>query len=955
MGQAIVYCSNCSAQLRGADFEARKAFKVEDLTFCAKCCREILGHEPDVASAPPASTKFKLPPAPAGSRPSHQTSRISVPPPPPPAPVQSSGSMPVILGAVGVGVVAILIALAASSGSDRPASTPPRPTPPPQVAVPAPASRISAREAAAQEVLARALRTENLVARRALLLEAVEKAAETMLLEDARRELERVERKLEVAKAEKAPAAPTTEAPKAEPVPVPPPAEPKPTPAPAVPDRSREEAARAARWEAALSPATGRDFTAAGAALERLGPSGPDATRDAQLLKAVAALHLESTQALIRTARGQKVALDYRDAGGAIRHVEASFIEEESGHVELRSDSGSVEIEVGEILPASLAEFLKSRGGAPDPEAAAVFCLLEGDESGARKLVGEKAASIPERYWAYARNVAAARGALDTARNLYQEAVALEGSFATAVDALPKYQALLRDQAESAFVRRNKTSLAARAQQCGRDYLFVAGDLKPGGTFKTAKTPKGSLCWTSEADTDPGKLKDNFLDLSYSVFADASYKCWIYAGGCCQETFEFWVQGTEMSGPAGKAKEKEAVEPGSGAAMMVKPWLSTLKKNHSGHTGPKQPTHWEWIPIALPKYAKTGPQQLRILTNEKGFSVAYAVVTATRSGPPKEFDLRDLEKGRGERGVSVAPTGGPKAIILYQMPKEGTRLVGEYREGALFGTNAYNSCFSGVEGNPVFTMPAQGELRMTYFMKTPSPFIARFRVTRGDHTEMHDANIPQVVAGRPTELRIPFSDFKPAYGAQLSPLVAGDSIPMVYLMAQDINCGMRLDAISIVELRPETAARTAIPPSGKLIYSEHFEGGNGRFDGGEAVDGGMKGSKALSVSTKGATSYGSWSIPAKDSVTISFKLKPLADVSRVVILVWSESLKDNGRYHIEGLKKGEWKEVRFKATELKLGWARDGPVIDLINNMKIIPESPSADARVLIDEFEIRE
>src|SRR5262249_21805264 len=159
-----------------------------------------------------------------------------------------------------------------------------------------------------------------------------------------------------------------------------------------------------------------------------------------------------------------------------------ALMEQENGRVELRNDSGAVEVEVGEILPSSLAELLRSRGSAVDPTVAALFCLLEGDEAGARRLAGDKAAAIPERYWTYGRSVAAAS---DPARPLYQEALALALNFTTAADAVPKFQALLRDHAETPFIRRNKASLTARLQLCARDYLFASADLKPSGTFKS--------------------------------------------------------------------------------------------------------------------------------------------------------------------------------------------------------------------------------------------------------------------------------------------------------------------------------------------------------------------------------------------------------------------------------------------------------------------------------------
>lgn len=934
MGQAIVYCSNCSAQLRGSDFETRRAFKIDDLQFCLKCYREVVGAEP-----PPVIK----PAVPAASRPSGGTSRITIAPPPAPPPeAHNRGTLYGVYAAVGLTGVGLLIALAASSGGGEPRSSTPTPpvaeTPPTPPASP----RLSAREAAAQQALAKALRTQDLATRRALLADAVAQASGTLLYEDARHELDLTERKLQaLAKPEPTPAPPE---PVPAPAPPPPPAKPKPKPvaAAAVPDRSRAEAARTARWEAALAPATGRDYAAAIAALEKLG----DSAADLGLLKSVAELHQEALQALTRLPKGQKVALDSRDLSGAPRKSEGVYVDEENGLAELRIDGASLEIETGEILPSWLAENLRARGGAVDPGTAALFCLLEGDDAGARRLAGDKAGTIPEKYWAYARKVASAQ---DPGRTFYQEALALANAFPTAADAVPKYQSLLADYAGSPFVRRNKAAIAARAQQCARDFLFVSSDLKPSGTFKAVKSVKGYVCWTSDADSDPAKLKDNFLELSYSVLADTAYKCWIYAGGCCLETLDFGVQGTEYK----SGKEKEPVELGSAGAAMIKPWFSSLKKTHSAHTGPKQPSHWEWIAIPLPRYSKGGLQQLRIVTAQKGFSVAFACVTATRGGAPREADLRELDKARGSPALA-AP--GLKAVVLWAAALDGSgrALLGEVREGALYGAPLFGASFTGTE-NSGLTLPVSGscELRITYFLKTATELRSRIRVRRPDgKSDPYDAIVAHPVVGRATELRIPFSEFKPPSGAALPPLSGGDAVPMIYVLGQDPNCGLRLDAMSVVEL---ASARTVAATPGKLVYAENFDKGPGKFTRGELVDGGVGGSKAMSIQGKGVDCFFAWSVPVKESVTVSFKLKPLGDAKRVDLLVWSEGLKDNGRYFIEGLKTGEWKEVRFKASELRIGSFREGQSIDVFDNIKIFVSGFPPETRVLLDDFEIRE
>src|ERR1700690_1024757 len=86
MGQAIVYCSACSTQVRGSDFEKGLAFKVRDQTFCAPCGRGLGGAVPGKPlpadrSAPPmerrAGTK-------SGTFSSSQTRKVPPPPREPP-------------------------------------------------------------------------------------------------------------------------------------------------------------------------------------------------------------------------------------------------------------------------------------------------------------------------------------------------------------------------------------------------------------------------------------------------------------------------------------------------------------------------------------------------------------------------------------------------------------------------------------------------------------------------------------------------------------------------------------------------------------------------------------------------------------------------------------------------------------------------------------------------------
>jgi hypothetical protein len=279
--------------------------------------------------------------------------------------------------------------------------------------------------------------------------------------------------------------------------------------------------------------------------------------------------------------------------------------------------------------------------------------------------------------------------------------------------------------------------------------------------------------------------------------------------------------------------------------------------------------------------------------------------------------------------------------------------VGDLRDRALYGSLLFNNSFAGVERNPVFKLTSQGELRLTYFMRTSTPLTIRFRIPREvpDKTIMYDVQIAQPAVGRPTELRLPFSEFKPPYDKTVGPWVVGEPVTMLYIIGQDPNCGLRIDALSAVEFKAAGEA----PASGKIVFSENFDSGPGRFTNGEMVDGGIRGSKAISFGAKPVEAWLASPVPARDSVTVSFKLKPLADVPRIMVLMWSDGLKDNGRYYIDGLKKGEWREIRFKATDAHIGPTGQGAAIDVLASFKFVPEGAAPDARVLLDDFEIRE
>jgi hypothetical protein len=141
---------------------------------------------------------------------------------------------------------------------------------------------------------------------------------------------------------------------------------------------------------------------------------------------------------------------------------------------------------------------------------------------------------------------------------------------------------------------------------------------------------------------------------------------------------------------------------------------------------------------------------------------------------------------------------------------------------------------------------------------------------------------------------------------------------------------------------------TPVPP-GKVVFAQTFEKGGGAFKG-DVQDG------ALSFGPKGTSAWNAWSVPVRPSTTVRLRLKPLAEVDSVTLMMWSDKLKDNVRLTIGGLRKGEWKQVDVRVMQARAGPAQDGATLEGsdVNNISLMFEGPS-DARMLLGAFELCE
>ena len=428
----------------------------------------------------------------------------------------------------------------------------------------------------------------------------------------------------------------------------------KPELAPAV--STKEGASYFVAWKEAMDLAAQRDYEGAAVALQKAS-SGlkedavkANAAADAEALKLAAAACAEGKLLLAKVSKGQKMTFVYFDEAGARASVEGAVACTDGQRIEVRKGEENVVVMSGEIGAATLADLYRSRPGKKpeDVKAAAFLCVIEGDLESARKMGVDP--PLPDRYVALAGEVEASRKNVDPkeaeARKIFFDA---EGGFlapARTLDAIKAYKSLLSGYATTAFVRRNKGAISMRTDG-GKEYVFVAADLAASNAFKLGKFNNVD-CWMSTKDVDAASMKDHYVQIDFSAHADLDYHLWVQVGGCCQEVQTVHVQGTDLHAPnPKKMAEMIAVPIGGDAIGAVKMPYSSLKKKHADHTGPKQPDKWEWVPIPLPKFREAGAKSVRLLTTQKGFSVA-AVVLTQKTTPPRDADIKEAERARAE-------------------------------------------------------------------------------------------------------------------------------------------------------------------------------------------------------------------------------------------------------------------------------------------------------------------
>ncbi|MBI3854181.1 MAG: hypothetical protein HY293_00665 [Planctomycetes bacterium] len=458
---------------------------------------------------------------------------------------------------------------------------------------------------------------------------------------------------------------------------------------------SAESKAYEVRWRQAMELATQRDFDAALAAVDKsaAGLKEDDVkttvAADQDILRRIQAVHREALQVIAQWTRNEKIPLEYLDDNLSNERIEDPFIRADAEKIEVARGGAPFAIELSELTARSLANLLRRKKPDSDARSLALFCLVEGDLDSARQNFSGPADQIPYRYWSLATKIAESRSGITEASK--REAVARKTYFAaergysdmkTRATSVQSYRELLNLYPDTAIVKRRRAQILAR-RDGAKDYVFLCDDMDAAGTFtKTGKQPKYGECWASNADSDASRGAHNYVNVKFYAFPDVAYQCWAYVGGCCEEVLGGSYQATDLTYT--KGSEVMKLEPGGNAALSIRHTISFMKRTHVAHGGPKESKLWEWAELKLPKYTQAGIKDVRITTDQKAFSVVFIVVSASRSSPPNEAEMKSWVKKPDS--VVAIPEDRPSAVEAAVVEQRDPALIGHWKLDESGGT-----------------------------------------------------------------------------------------------------------------------------------------------------------------------------------------------------------------------------------------------------------------------------
>jgi hypothetical protein len=445
------------------------------------------------------------------------------------------------------------------------------------------------------------------------------------------------------------------------------------------------------QWRQAMELAQLRDYDGALAAVEKSAAGAREndvkttVAADQDILRRIQAVYRDAILTISNWARNEKIPLEFIDENLNHERAEDPFLRADSEKVEVVRGGQPFAVEFSELTPRSLANILRKRKpdmGKDETRSVALFCLVEGDLDGARQNHSGPAEEIPYRYWSLATKIAESRSSITeatrreaAARKTYFTAERGYADMKSRAAAVQSYRELLNQFADTAIVKRRRGQIMAR-RDGAKDYVFLPDDMDASGTFaKSGKQPKFGECWASNADTDVRFGAQNYLNVRFYAFPDVPYQCWVYVGGCCAEVLGASYQGTDLT--FNRAGQVMKIEPGSNNAIGIRHAISFMKPTHVAHGGPKEAKLWEWAEIKLPKYTEPGIKDVRITTDQKAFSVVFFVISASRTGPPNEAEMKSWIKK--PEAVAAAPEEKPAAVEAAVVEQRDPTLIGHWK------------------------------------------------------------------------------------------------------------------------------------------------------------------------------------------------------------------------------------------------------------------------------------
>jgi len=741
MGQEIVYCSRCQSRLNGADFDRGAAVRISNYIYCTGCLTpeekklvESLTRPPDPQHPIRRSSPLKAASASSGAIPAVPRSHAE----PAPKPARRN---PLILIAAGAGLLVVLILIIvviAKSGGEKKVvvEVPPEPPRPPawslaaefeglKTELNAPLSQKNFR--VAQAVLDRAKSQhgdvrwvqsvadlEQEVAQQARgrfkeIREAATRATDRKPLEELREEIVRwgpaFESQLKEfdaafgAALAAVPAPP--EPPKPPPTPKPeeplPPA-PKPTdPDPVlIADPQRSEAGRKylASWQKAMGLASRHDYEAAATELKAAARDfkeddvQKEIAADLKDLARMQVLRGDLLKEMAALPSWTDVALDVAREDGTRGTVRGQVLQANARRLELRGEPRYVELE--DISPGSLLKpFLRKKSALPpeDVRLLALLCAIDGDEAAATGALQGNAELLPPKIRNYCTSLQGKPPVSDeavrknewAARKLYYQAEAEFRVLETRAAALEKYDSLLGAHSSTAFVKANKSEIAARREE-SKDYTFTALRVKGKGLFSLQKLPVTSakekvemFGWKTKEEPAADDA-NTYVEVSFFALPETEYKGWALIGGCCATTFTWYLQASDLTYVDKKTRKTLNCDPGSNFAA---PWDHRIPKLSTTHGGKnhakadKEPSQWEWVELPMPKYPAGGVKSFRFMAGSKGMALGAVLISAINPRKPTFEETKKLAEASADEGVPAAmlKVGKGEPDLLPQIPE----------------------------------------------------------------------------------------------------------------------------------------------------------------------------------------------------------------------------------------------------------------------------------------------